>query len=70
MKAGAQSDDGTERRAFVRYSTVFNVSDVEGVDLLLPEAVAGEHQPLEAAEAIVSSWADRRRLTSLDQRAC
>ncbi len=69
MKEGAQSDEDTERRAFVRYSTVFNVADVEGVNLILPEEVTGKHQPLEAAEAIVSSWADRPRLTSLDQRA-
>jgi antirestriction protein ArdC len=68
-KEGAQADEDTERRAFVRYSTVFNVIDVEGVTLPLPETVAGQHQPLEAAEAIVASWADRPRFTSLDQRA-
>lgn len=68
QKEGAPVGD-TERRAFVRYSTVFNVVDVEGVNLILPEEAAGQHQPLEAADAIVMSWADRPRLTSLDQRA-
>ncbi len=54
---------------FAIYSTVFNVADVEGVHLLLPEAVPGQHRPIEAAEALVTSWAERPRIASLDQRA-
>lgn len=69
-KEVAENEQGeTERRHFVRYSTVFSIDDVEGINLILPEGMNGQHQPLEAAEAIIMSWADRPGITHLDQRA-
>ena len=48
---------------------MFNIADVEGITILLPEASNTQHEPLAAAETIVSSWADRPRITHLDQQA-
>ncbi|GAB2452386.1 DNA primase [Hymenobacter qilianensis] len=59
----------TEKLPFLNYSTVFNVADVEGIDLDLPEAPATQHEPIAAAEAIVRSWAERPRLVHLKQEA-
>lgn len=65
-----QKENGeTEERPFVNYSTLFNVSDLAGVDVVLPEGVAAQHEPLAAAEALVTSWAGRPRITHMDQRA-
>jgi antirestriction protein ArdC len=58
-----------ERIPFATYSTVFNVADVENVSLILPEGAQVQHQPLEAAEAIVGSWTERPAIKHLDQRA-
>ena len=58
-----------EERPFVNYSTLFNVADLTGVDVRLPAAAAREHEPLAAAEAIVSSWVDRPHITHMDQQA-
>lgn len=59
----------TKKTPFVNYSTVFNIADVEGVNLILPEGADAQHQPLEAVEAVIMSWADRPRISHLDQRA-
>jgi antirestriction protein ArdC len=67
-KKGGKPDE-VERIPFATYSTVFNVADVEGAHLIMPEAVTGNFEPLEAAEAIVTSWADRPAIKHLDQRA-
>ena len=67
-KKGGQPGE-KERIPFATYSTVFNVADVENVNLILPEGVEAQHQPLEAAEAIVGSWAERPDIKHLDQRA-
>jgi antirestriction protein ArdC len=67
-KKGGKPDE-VERIPFATYSTVFNVADVEGAHLIMPEAVTSNFEPLEAAEAIVSSWADRPAIKHLDQRA-
>ncbi|MGI4735043.1 MAG: ArdC family protein [Janthinobacterium lividum] len=58
-----------ERIPFATYSTVFNIADVEGAALIMPEAINNKLEPLEAAEAIVMSWADRPSIKHLDQRA-
>jgi antirestriction protein ArdC len=58
-----------ERIPFATYSTVFNVADVENVSLMLPEGAQVQHQPLEAAEAIVGSWTERPAIKHMDQRA-
>ncbi|QNE42218.1 DUF1738 domain-containing protein (plasmid) [Hymenobacter sp. NBH84] len=65
-----ETEEGkTKRTPFVNYCTVFNIADVEGVNLILPEATAQPLAPIEAAESIVSSWADRPRITHMDQKA-
>lgn len=58
-----------KRIPFASYSTVFNITDVEGVNLVLPEGEEVQHQPIAAAEAIVSSWADRPSIRHMDQEA-
>jgi antirestriction protein ArdC len=69
-KEVAENEQGEkERRHFVRYSTVFSIDDVEGLHLILPEGMDSQHEPLEAAEALVMSWEDRPGMTHLDQRA-
>ncbi|RZJ62753.1 MAG: DUF1738 domain-containing protein [Hymenobacter sp.] len=67
-KKGGQPDE-VERIPFATYSTVFNIADVEGAHLVMPEAVTSNFEPLEAAEAIVQSWADRPTIKHMDQRA-
>ncbi|WP_022821567.1 ArdC family protein [Hymenobacter norwichensis] len=59
----------TKRIPFASYSTVFNIADVEGVNLVLPQAAPAIHEPIEAAEAIVMGWAERPRITHMDQNA-
>ncbi|WP_324680812.1 ArdC family protein [Hymenobacter sp. GOD-10R] len=65
-----ETEDGqTKKTPFVKYCTVFNIADVEGVELVVPEFAPVEHEPIAAAEAIVTSWADRPRITHMDQQA-
>ena len=59
----------TKHVPFASYSTVFNMADVEGVELVLPEGAAIIHEPITAAEAIVTSWADRPGITHMRQEA-
>ncbi|GAA4388817.1 ArdC family protein [Hymenobacter koreensis] len=47
-----------EKMPFIKYYTVFSVDDVEGVDIILPEQPQDRtHEPLAAAEALVTNWA-------------
>ncbi|MBC6612427.1 DUF1738 domain-containing protein [Hymenobacter sp. BT507] len=49
-----------QRLPFIKHYIVFNITDVEGVNLALPPASATmQHAPLTAGEAIVSGWANR-----------
>lgn len=59
----------TEKQPFLNYSTVFNVADVVGVELALPEGAPIQHEPIEAAEAIVNGWAERPRIVHMNQEA-
>lgn len=61
--------DKEERLFLLRYYTVFNVADVEGVELALPEVSTRQHEPVAAAEALVSSWADCPPVRFNEQRA-
>ena len=46
-----------EKMPFIKYYTVFSVDDVEGVEITLPEQPQDRaHEPLAAAEALVSNW--------------
>jgi antirestriction protein ArdC len=67
-KKGSEGEED-KRIPFASYSTVFNIADVEGVNLILPKAAAAIHEPLAAAEAIVMGWAERPRITHMDQSA-
>lgn len=52
-----------EKTPFIKYYTVFSVDDVEGIDLVLPEQPeARAHEPLAAAEALVTNWATCPRI--------
>ncbi|WP_324680124.1 ArdC family protein [Hymenobacter sp. GOD-10R] len=59
----------TERIPFVKYSTVFNIADVEGLEVIIPEGSAVKQEPITRAEAIVMSWNDRPRIMHMDQQA-
>ncbi|GGF27101.1 ArdC family protein [Hymenobacter cavernae] len=65
-----ETEEGTTKKTpFVKYCTVFNIDDVEGIELVVPEFAAVEQEPITAAEAIVTSWVDRPRITHMDQQA-
>jgi antirestriction protein ArdC len=58
-----------EKMPFLKYYTVFSVEDIENIDFNLPEVPQRSHTPIEAAEAIVSSWEGRPAIQHLHQRA-
>ncbi|GAA4364199.1 hypothetical protein GCM10023185_33510 [Hymenobacter saemangeumensis] len=52
-----------EKTPFIKYYTVFSVDDVEGVEITLPEQPQDRaHEPLAAAEALVSNWTGGPRI--------
>ncbi|MFC7670686.1 ArdC family protein [Hymenobacter humi] len=54
---------GKEKKvAILQYSTVFNISQIEGVDWQLPELPQREHTPQQAAEQILSGYVDGPRV--------
>ena len=60
-----------EKLPFIKYFTVFSVDDVEGVDIILPEQAQDRpHEPLAAAEALVTGWADCPRIEHRGSQAC
>lgn len=48
--------------AILRYSTVFNIAQIEGIDWQLPELPRREHTPPEVAEQIVAGYAGGPRI--------
>lgn len=56
-------DGSAKKKAFLRYYTVFNATQIEGVDFPTPGNRTGETiLPQEKAESIVSGWLDRPRI--------
>jgi antirestriction protein ArdC len=61
-------DDGTVKQIpFLRYYTVFNVEQCEGIDA--PDAPERTHTPLEAAEAIIGGMPKRPEINHGGDRA-
>lgn len=58
-----------EKVPLMQYYTVFSVEDVTGVDIVLPEVEAREHEPVEACEAVVANWAQKPVIKHMQQRA-
>lgn len=54
---------GKEKKGmFLKYSTVFNVSQIDGVVWKFPEHPSREHTPQEAAEQIIAGYANAPRI--------
>lgn len=54
-----KKDDGQgeeKKKAFLKYSTVFNVAQIEGVAWTFPELPSREHTPQQAAEQVLAGY--------------
>lgn len=52
-----QAEGGEVNRiAFLKYYHVFNVEDIEGIEVETPEAMLTEHERLEACEAVIKGY--------------
>ncbi|MDO7887836.1 ArdC family protein [Hymenobacter cheonanensis] len=54
-----KKDDGKgeeKKKAFLKYSTVFNVAQIDGVDWNFPELPSREHTPEQAAELVLAGY--------------
>ncbi|WP_400194277.1 ArdC family protein [Hymenobacter sp. B81] len=61
---------GKEKKvAFLQYSTVFNIAQIDGVEWKLPEPSSREHTPRQAAERIMAGYADGPRIQYLGSEA-
>jgi len=57
MPTKREDDKGKEKKgAILRYSTVFNVSQIDGIEWKLHELPSREHTPHEAAELLVKNY--------------
>ena len=57
--------DGTgkeQKKAFLKYSTVFNVAQIEGVEWKFPELTSRAHTPQEAAEQVLAGYVGGPRI--------
>lgn len=63
-KAGKKEDaKGQEKKvAILQYSTVFNISQIDGVAWNLPELPSREHTPQEAAEQVLAGYVGGPRI--------
>jgi len=50
---------GIRRFWTIRYYTVFNVEQIEGIDWPVIEDLGEEFDPIEAAEAVIDGWGDK-----------
>ncbi len=60
-----KKDDGTgkeQKKAFLKYSTVFNVAQIEGVEWKFPELTSREHTPREVAEQVLAGYVGGPRI--------
>lgn len=63
--------DKPKKIPFLRYYTVFNVSQCEGIDeAKIPEIPVREFNPIEDAEKIISNMPNRPEITYNEARAC
>lgn len=51
-----ESEETADRRVILRYYTVFNVAQVDGIDAHVPTAATTAHDPIVAAEAIITGY--------------
>ena len=51
-----------KKKAFLKYSTVFNVAQIDGVAWTFPELPSREHTPEQAAEQVLASYASGPRV--------
>lgn len=65
-----ETEDGEKRRVPVlRYYTVFNVAQIDGLHMDFPEPEIKEHRPIEEAEAIVANMPNRPIIIHGEARA-
>lgn len=65
-----EEQDGTKRRVPVlRYYTVFNVAQIDGLRMEFPEPEIKEHRPIEEAEAIIANMPNRPAIIHGEARA-
>lgn len=65
-----EDQDGAKRKVPVlRYYTVFNVAQIDGLRLDLPAPEIKEHRPIEEAEAIVANMPNRPAIIHGEARA-
>jgi len=55
QEAHANGGD-VERIAFLKYYHVFNVADIEGIEIETPEKMLTEHERIEACEAVIKGY--------------
>ena len=55
---------------FLRYSTVFNAEQTDGVEFPKAEKLERKHKPIEAAERIVETYLGRPKIEHGGDRAC
>ncbi len=55
---------GQEKKvAYLQYSTVFNIAQIDGITWQFPEATSREHTPQQAAEKIIAGYVGGPRIT-------
>ena len=59
----ATGQDAGRMLPLLRYYTVFNVEQCEGIDAPTVEAKTHEHEPIAAAEALWNAWTDKPSVT-------
>lgn len=64
-------DEGKPKKVpFLRYYTVFNASQIEGIEFpAIPSRTGESFRPIETAEAVVTGWADCPRIVHGFNRA-
>lgn len=69
MKDVTDADGNTEQKEmdipFLRYYNVYDIEDIDGISPRRPE-VSYEHNPIEEAEQIISSYLDREKTLKLE----
>jgi antirestriction protein ArdC len=70
-KADPKAEDGKKRLPILRYYTVFNAEQCEGITVpSLEDPTWTEHDPLEAAEAVIRAMPNRPAIEIGGTRAC
>ena len=70
-KEDANAEDGKKRLPVLRYYTVFNVEQCDGIEApASDESTWNEHDPIEAAEAVILAMPNRPTVEIGGMRAC